>query len=87
VLAQEQFAQPVRAVPRLDRGQEVLIDLQARRFFWSNPACAKMTFAKRVRGLTTRYGQRTCTLQAVLQAVALAPGVSAPGRPAGRPSR
>ena len=61
-------------------GQEVLIDLQARRFSCSNPACGKATFAEQVPGLTTRYGRRTCTLQAVLQAVALALG----GRPGAR---
>ena len=55
-------------------GQEVVIDLQARRFFCGNPGCAKATFAEQVPGLTTRYGRRTCTLQAVLAAVALALG-------------
>ena len=37
-------------------GQEVLIDLQARRFFCGNPGCGKTTFAEQVPGLTTRYG-------------------------------
>ena len=61
-------------------GQEVLIDLQARRFFCRNEACAKATFAEQVPGLTSRYGRRTCTLQAVLAAVALAlGGRQAPG--------
>ena len=55
-------------------GQEVLIDLQGRRFFCGNVACAKATFAEQVPGLTTRYGRRTRGLQAVLQAVALALG-------------
>jgi hypothetical protein len=54
-------------------GQEVLNDLQVRRFFCSNQACAKTTFAEQVPGLTVRYWRRTCTLQSVLQAVALAP--------------
>jgi hypothetical protein len=58
-------------------GQEVPIDLQARRFFCGNPACAKTTFAEQVPGLTTRYGRRTCALQAVLQA-------GAGGRPGAR---
>jgi len=53
-------------------GQEVLVDLQGRRFFCGNPGCAKTTFAEQVPGLATRYGRRTCALQAVLQAVALA---------------
>ena len=65
-------------------GQEVLIDLQARRFFCSNQACAKTTFAEQVPGLTTRYGRRTCSLQAVLQAVALALGGRAGARLTGR---
>jgi transposase len=55
-------------------GREVVVDLQVRRFFCGNPACAKSTFAEQVPGLTTRYGRRTCHLQAVLQAVALALG-------------
>ena len=65
-------------------GQEVLIDLQARRFFCGNPACAKATFAEQVPGLTTRYGRRTCALQAVLPAVALALGGRAGARLTGR---
>ena len=55
-------------------GREVLIDLQVRRFFCGNGGCAKATFAEQVPGLTTRYGRRTGSLQAVLQAVALALG-------------
>ena len=65
-------------------GQEVLIDLQARRFFCGNPGCAKTTFAEQVPGLTTRYGRRTCSLQGVLQAVALALGGRAGARMTGR---
>jgi transposase len=65
-------------------GQEVLIDLQARRFFCGNGACAKATFAEQLPGLTTRYGRRTCGLQAVLQAVALALGGRAGARLTGR---
>jgi transposase len=65
-------------------GQEVLIDLQVRRFFCGNPMCARTTFAEQVPGLTTRYGRRTCTLQAVLQAVALALGGRAGARLTGR---
>jgi hypothetical protein len=61
-------------------GQGMLIDPQVRRFFCGNPACAKTTFAEQVPGLTTRYKRRTCSLQAVLQAVALALG----GRPGAR---
>ena len=65
-------------------GQEVLIDLQARRFFCGNPTCGKATFAEQVPGLTTRYGRRTCALQAVLLAVALALGGRAGARLTGR---
>ncbi|HEY2269192.1 MAG TPA: ISL3 family transposase [Streptosporangiaceae bacterium] len=61
-------------------GREMLIDLQARRFFCGNPACARRTFAEQVPGLTTRYGRRTSALQAVLQAVALALGGRAGAR-------
>ena len=65
-------------------GQEVLIDLRARRFFCRNEACAKATFAEQVPGLTSRYGRRNCTLQAVLPAVALALGGRAGARMTGR---
>jgi len=65
-------------------GHEMLIDLHARRFFCGNPACAKATFAEQVPGLTTRYGRRTCSLQAVLAAVALALGGRAGARLSGR---
>ena len=44
----------------------------------------KATFAEQVPGLTTRYGRRTCGLQAVLQAVALALGGRAGARLTGR---
>jgi transposase len=65
-------------------GQEVLIQLAARRFFCGNGACAKATFAEQIPGRTTRYGRRTCGLQAVLQAVALALGGRAGARLTGR---
>ena len=61
-------------------GREMLIDLQVRRFFCGNPGCAKTTFAEQVPGLTTRYGRRTCHLQDVLQAVAMALGGRAGAR-------
>jgi transposase len=65
-------------------GREVLIDLQVRRFFCGNPGCARTTFAEQVQGLTVRYGRRTCNLQEVLQAVALALGGRAGARLTGR---
>jgi transposase len=61
-------------------GRELVIDLQVRRFFCGNPGCAKTTFAEQVPGLTTRYGRRTCHLQDVLQAVAMALGGRAGAR-------
>jgi transposase len=65
-------------------GQEVLIYLQARRFFCGNGACVKATFAEQVPGLAVRYGRRTCGLDGVLQAVALALGGRAGARLTGR---
>jgi transposase len=65
-------------------GQELLIHLETRRFFCGNSGCAKATFAEQVPGLTTRYGRRTCPLQAVLQAVGLALGGRAGARLTGR---
>ena len=65
-------------------GQEVLIHLQARRFFCGNDACAKATFAEQVPGLTVRYGRRTCSLEGVLQAVAMALGGRSGARLTGR---
>ena len=65
-------------------GREVVIDLRVRRFFCGNPGCGKTTFAEQVPGLTVRYGRRTCSLQAVLQAVALALGGRAGARLTGR---
>jgi transposase len=65
-------------------GQEVLIYLRARRFFCGNDACVKATFAEQVPGLAVRYGRRTCGLDGVLQAVALALGGRAGARLTGR---
>jgi transposase len=60
--------------------QEVLIDLQVRRFLCGNGGCARKTFAEQVPGLTARYGRRTCQLRGVLEAVALALGGRAGAR-------
>ncbi|MGH3403585.1 MAG: ISL3 family transposase [Streptosporangiaceae bacterium] len=65
-------------------GQEVLIHLQARRFFCGSQACAKVTFAEQVPSLTVRYGRRTTSLDSALQAVAMALGGRAGARLAGR---
>jgi transposase len=64
-------------------GQEVVIDLQVRRFFCDS-GCGKKTFAEQVPGLTARYGRRTLGLETVLVAVALALSGRAGARLAGR---
>ena len=69
-------------------GREVLIHLQVRRFFCGKGLCVKATFAEQVPGVTVRYGRRTCGLDGVLRAVALALGGRAGARrPAGWPAR
>jgi transposase len=65
-------------------GQETLIDLQVRRFFCRNAACARATFAEQVPGLTGRYARRTTGLNQTLSAVALALGGRAGARLSGR---
>jgi hypothetical protein len=68
-------------------GQEVLVDLQVRRFFCVNAECARKTFAEQAPGLTVRYGRRTSGLEAVLRAVAMARAAGpAPGWSAGWPA-
>jgi zinc-finger of transposase IS204/IS1001/IS1096/IS1165 len=64
--------------------QEVLVILRVRRFVCANQACAKVTFAEQVPGLTSRYSRRTCDLHKVLQAVALALGGRAGARLSGK---
>ena len=44
-------------------GQEVLVDLQARRFFCGNPACAKATFAEQVTTYSSMTPVRGTTAQ------------------------
>jgi transposase len=61
-------------------GQEMAVHLQVRRFFCINNACANVTFAEQVHGLTSRYGRRSTGLSEALRAVALALG----GRPGAR---
>ena len=65
-------------------GQETLVLLQVRRFFCGNSACAKATFAEQIPGLANRYGRRTCGLDGMLQAIALALGGRAGARLSGR---
>ncbi|MEV5754810.1 ISL3 family transposase [Actinoallomurus sp. NPDC052308] len=61
-------------------GQETMIHLQVGRFFCSNEACGKQTFAEQVAGLTVRYGRRSVGLGAQLRAIALALGGRAGAR-------
>ena len=79
-------AQPLSAAAAdtASGGQEVLILLEVRRFSCGNDGCPKATFAEQVPGLTSRYGRRTCGLQEVLLAVALALGGRAGARLTGR---
>jgi transposase len=65
-------------------GQEVMIELGARRFFCMAAACGKATFAEQVPGLTVRYGRRSAGLTEVLRAVALALGGRAGARMSAR---
>ncbi|MBF8184792.1 ISL3 family transposase, partial [Nonomuraea sp. K274] len=53
-------------------GRPVRIDLSVRRLYCENPACAKVTFAEQIAGLTVRYQRRTAGLQAIVAAVATA---------------
>jgi hypothetical protein len=64
----------------------VLIVLRVRRFVCASEACAKVTFAEQVPGLTSRYSRRTCDLHKVLQAVGLALGGQAGARLSGKPA-
>ena len=45
-----------------------------------NDACEKGTFAEQVPGLTVRYARHTCSLDGVLQAVAMTLGIRLTGR-------
>ncbi|WP_327371798.1 hypothetical protein [Streptomyces sp. NBC_01217] len=47
----------------------VRIDLSVRRLYCDNAACAKVTFAEQVPGLTVRYQRRTPLLQNLVEAV------------------
>ena len=53
-------------------GRPVVIRLTVRRFFCSNPACAAVTFAEQVDGLTSRRARRTPQLARILTGIALA---------------
>jgi hypothetical protein len=50
----------------------VLVELEVRRFWCGNPACAVATFAGQVPGLTERHQRRTAHLRGLLERVALA---------------
>lgn len=61
-------------------GQEVMIELSARRFFCVAATCGKATFAEQIPGLTVRHGRRSTVLTEMLRAVALALGGRAGAR-------
>ncbi|MET7684330.1 ISL3 family transposase [Streptomyces sp. NPDC005423] len=50
-------------------GRPVRIDLSVRRLYCENSACAKVTFAEQVPGLTVRYQRRTPLLQHLVESV------------------
>jgi transposase len=64
-------------------GQETLVHLQVRRFSCRNDACASVTFAEQVPGLTSRYARRSSGLSETLQAIGLALGGRAGARLSG----
>jgi transposase len=53
-------------------GRPVLLRLAVRRLFCRNPACAAVTFAEQVEGLTGRYLRRSLPLRGLLGPVGLA---------------
>jgi transposase len=53
-------------------GRAVMIDLEVRRFFCSNPECELRTFAEQVPAVTQRHQRRTPLLRSQLEAIALA---------------
>ncbi|MGN9847446.1 transposase family protein [Nonomuraea sp. H19] len=65
-------------------GQEVLIHLRVHRFFCSNDACDRHTFAEQVPNLTIRYGRRSIVAGQALRGIALALGGRAGARLAAR---
>jgi transposase len=65
-------------------GQEVMLELSARRFFCIAVTCGKVTFAEQIPGLTVRHGRRSAVLTEVLRAVALALGGRAGARMSAR---
>jgi transposase len=53
-------------------GRPVVIRLAVRRFFCGNPACATVTFAEQVDGLSARYLRRSLPLRGLLGQIGLA---------------
>jgi transposase len=64
-------------------GRPVLIILAVRRFRCPDPACAKVTFAEQVQGLTVRYRRRSVPLLGMLAGFGLELGGRAGARLAG----
>ncbi|WP_438296361.1 ISL3 family transposase [Streptomyces sp. HUAS TT7] len=52
-------------------GRPVRIDLSVRRSYCENPACAKVTFAEQIDGLTVRYQRRTPLLQHLVETLGI----------------
>ncbi|MCZ4566202.1 hypothetical protein [Rhodococcus erythropolis] len=52
--------------------QPSLLALQVRRFVCVNIDCSKAMFVEQIRGLTSRYMQRTPLLRGILEKIALA---------------
>ena len=56
------------------QGLAVRLDLQVRRWFCANPACARQIFAERLPTVVAFYARRTARLASVVEALALALG-------------
>ena len=63
------YVRQVRDLPL--GGRPVLIHLAMRRFFCTNPACKKVTFAGQAGGLTARYQRWSVPLAGLLSQIAL----------------
>ena len=62
------------------QGLAVRLDLQVRRWFCANPACARQIFAERLPTVVAPYARRSARLATVVEALALALGGEAGAR-------
>ncbi len=62
------------------QGLAVRLELQVRRWFCTNPACARRIFAERLPAVVAPYARRTARLASVVEALALAVGGEAGAR-------